>query len=414
MAIAVLVTAARADSWVTPQERRLASPNGQWEAVITPAKDGKGGARTSIGAKGKAGTPFTTATEWMPVDAMLFDDGSLLVLDGWHRLGHGTVAAVHDRDGSVRWSKTLEELVGKDIAAKVSASVSSIWWRKMPLEHAFSKDRTQILVTLADEDQVAISLANGDSKIIAIANLGDDPDRLLNRARALARTDGKAKEALALLDRALAKNPELFEAALLAIEILQRANDHAAVHAFATKLAPKWKTKDGYNVTNVYVVWATSLVELKQLADAERVLRLGVAAAPSYPNPALALAELLESQQRTKDADAVLDAFVTRLFEASYLDTYALGDIAEHYEQRKQPAKALALYLKGYKKDEVTNQFLYANLAKLYEERGNKAEAIRVNEQLLAYFTKMGSGFERYQRETANALARLRGTTKKP
>jgi tetratricopeptide (TPR) repeat protein len=410
--IAMLVSSAHADSWMTPTERRLTSPNKKWEAVITPAKDGKTGAHTSIGSKGKPGTPFTTETRWMPVDSLLFDDGSLLVLDGWHRLGHGTVAALHDRDGSVRWSKTLEELVGKDVIATVTASVSSIWWRKTPLEWTLAKDGKHVLVTLIDENQVSIALANGSTKIVAIANLGDDPDRLLNRARTLARTDGKAKEAQALLDRALAKNPELFEGILLYVDLLQRANDHARVNDLVEKLASRWKTKDGYNITNVYVVWAKSLVVLARPKDAERVLRLGVTAAPGYTNPAIALAELLEGQTRTKDADAVLDAFVTRLFEESSLDTYALGDIAEHYEQRKEPAKALALYLKGYKKDEVTNQFLYASLAKLYEDTGNKAEAIRVNEQLLAYFTKMGSAFDAYKRETEEALARLR--KKKP
>jgi hypothetical protein len=32
----------------------------------------------------------------------------------------------------------------------------------------------------------------------------------------------------------------------------------------------------------------------------------------------------------------------------------------------------------------VTNQFLYVNLAALYEEMGNDTEAIRIDEQLLA------------------------------
>ena len=51
---------------------------------------------------------------------------------------------------------------------------------------------------------------------------------------------------------------------------------------------------------------------------------------------------------------------------------------------------------------------LYASLAQLYEETGNDAEAIRVNEQLLAYFQKMGSAFDMYTKRTREDLARLR------
>lgn len=75
--------------------------------------------------------------------------------------------------------------------------------------------------------------------------------------------------------------------------------------------------------------------------------------------------------------------------------------------------KALAIYLKGDKKDEVTNQFLYASLAQLYEEMGNEAEAIRVNEQLLAYFQKMGSAFDMYAQRTRDDLTRLRAKGEK-
>lgn len=402
----LLASPAHADQWTTPAERRLTSPNKRWEAVITPATDGHTGARTTIAAKGKPGTPFATVTSWMPVDALLFDDGSLLVLDGWHQLGHGTVAAVHDRDGSVRWSKTLEELIGSAMIDNVTASVSSIWWRKTPLEWTLARDGKRVTLTLIDENELVIALANGDAKIVPVSNLGDDPQRLVNRARVLARTDGKA--ALHLLDRALAKAPELFEALLLSVDVLQRANEHARVHALVERVSARWKTTTGYDIANVCVVWAKSLVALGRPGDAERVLKRGIASAPTYVNPTAALATLLFDQKRAPEADAAIDAFVARLFAEPSLDTFALSFAAEIYQQRRQPAKAIAIFLRGYKRDEVTNQFLYMNLAAAYEETGNTAEAIRVNEQLRAYFTRMGPAFDTHLRATEEQLARLR------
>ena len=213
---------------------------------------------------------------------------------------------------------------------------------------------------------------------------------------------------MALLDRAIVLDPDQFQAILLYVEIVQRSGDHPRALALLDRVSPRWATKDGYDVANACVAWATSLKALSRLAEAEQKLRRGITAAPTYTNPTLALATLLREQNRTKDVDTVLDEFIERLFKQPYLDTYALADVADFYKQRKEAGKALAIYLKGYKKDEVTNQFLYASLAQLYEETGNDAEAIHVNEQLLAYFQKMGSAFDMYAKRTREDLARLR------
>jgi tetratricopeptide (TPR) repeat protein len=143
------------------------------------------------------------------------------------------------------------------------------------------------------------------------------------------------------------------------------------------------------------------------------VLRRAVVAAPEYPNPALALAALLVDQGHGKDADVVLDDFVGRLFKAPDLDTYALQAAADFYRKHNDLAKALALYLKGYKRDQITNQFLYADLAQLYEQMHNDAEAIRIDEQLLDYFQKAGSAFDLYTKSTRAELDRLRRKPKR-
>jgi tetratricopeptide (TPR) repeat protein len=416
LGITLLASSARADQWMTPTARSLTSPDQKLKAVITPAADGKSGATATIGEQDQPGKTFTLSTRWMPVDGVLFDDGSLLALDHWHELGYGKVATLYERDGTIRWSKTLVELVGQAVADHAQRSVSSIWWRKRPLEWSLAKDGKSGLITLFDENQVQLVLRDGSTKIVAVAvaTLPDDPARLLNRARALADQPGQEAAAIAVLDRALAKDADLLEAVSLYVDVLQRANDHARAVALLDRLSPRWKTKDGYDLANVYVAWAASLTALSRKADAERVLRRAVTAAPGYTNPAVALAALLIDQGRRKDADKVLDDFVGRLLKASYLDSYSLAAVADFYKQRGDRAKALALYLKDYKKDQVTNQFLYASLAALYEEMGDHGEAIRIHEQLLDYFVKMGSGFDMYARSTRTELARLRAERPQP
>jgi hypothetical protein len=396
--------AARADQWVTPTARTLTSPNKQLQATITPAANRMSGATIAVGTP-----PFTFAlqTPWMPVDAVLFDDGSLLALDHWHELGHGKVAILYARDGTVRWAKTLRELLGA-LADRAPQSVSSIWWRKMPLEWTLAPSGDGVLVTLFDENQLRIALADGSAQPVAVTTLPDDPQRLLHRARALATQPGEDANALALLERVIARDAEQFEAIGLYVEILQRGNEHARVASALDKMAARWKTKTGYGVANVRVAWAASLVAVARKADAERVLRLAAAAAPTYVNPTLALAKLLVGDGRATAADALIDTFVARLFREPFPDLYAVAHVAEFCRQRGDRKRALAVYLKGYRKDQVANQFLYADLARLYEELGDEAAAIRIHEQLLAYFLGMGAAFDTYAARTRDELARLR------
>jgi tetratricopeptide (TPR) repeat protein len=347
--------------------------------------------------------------EVMPVDVVLFDDGSLLAFDHWHQLGYGKVATFYEADGKVRWTKTLAELLGQAFVDRAQHSVSSIWWRKVPLEWQADADGKGGTVTLADENHLHVVLRDGGAKLVAVENLPDDPPRLLNRARAL----GDTPAALALLERAIAKDPDQLQAIGLYVEILQRGGQHAKVVAALDRFSKQWKPATaGYDLANIDDAWAVSLEKLGRTADAERVLRQGIAAVPAYTNPRIALARLLADHKRKSEADAVLDDFVAELLEAASLDTYALADVAQFYTTRGETTKAIAHYLKAYKKDQVTNQFLYAALAQAYEQLGNDAEAIRIDEQLLAYFEKMGSAFAIYVTSTKSEIARLRAKAK--
>jgi tetratricopeptide (TPR) repeat protein len=387
MLVLALASPARADQWVSPTKVTLTSPNKKWTAVIEPATDGHSGAKATIGPIGGATTTIALRSKWMPVDSFLLDDGTLLTLDHWHRLGYDDVAQFYERDGKLRWSKTLVDLIGQSVVDAADHSVSSIWWRRIPPEWVLAKDGKSVSITMFDENKLQIAFKDGSTVIQMIGTLPDDPVRQLNRARVLARQPGQEPAALAILETMLAKDSEHYEAANLYIEVAQRTNDHARAVAMLDKIAPTWKRTDGgYSLANVTVVWATSLVAVSRLADAERVLRQGAAAAPTYPNPVMALAKLLYDSKRGTDADKVLNEFVTRLSKASYVDSYGIASIGDFYRQRKDLPKALASYLKGYKKTEVTNQFLYKSLVEVSEELGKLDQAIAIQTQLVAYF----------------------------
>ncbi len=415
IALSVPAVPARADEWVTPATRTFTSPNHKLEATITPAPDGNANASAAIGEPGHSGKPFPMINRWMPVDALLFDDGSLLALDNWHTLGYDAVATLYERDGTVRWSKTLAELAGQAFVDRAPHSVSSIWWRKTPLESTLAKDGKTVLVTLFDENQLQIRLRDGNATIVTVANLPDDPQRLYNRAHALI-DEGNDPAALPLLERAMAKDPDFLEPLLLFIQALQRANAHQRVAEVVDHASQRWTVpaKDAYGIANVCDAWATSLEALGRYADAERVLRLAIRSAPTYTNPPIELATLLVGQHRAADADTVLDDFVGRLTQAPSLDTYAIAEVGGFYRRQGELPKALAEYLRAYRKDSVTNQFLYADLAALYEQIGNDAEAIRITEQLIRHFDSMGPAFAKYGKDARAELARLRAKRKHP
>ncbi len=408
LVLLALIGTARADEWVSPSKVTLTSPNKKWSAEITPSKDPKVGTQAKLGPTGGAMKTITLQDKWMPVDSVLLDDGTLLTLDHWHQLGFGKVALLYERDGTVRWSKTLLELVGQQLIDAADHSKSSIWWRKTPLEWSLAKDGKSGLVTLFDENQLQLTFKDGSSSLVAVTKLPDDPIRQLNRARALAKQDGQASAALSLLDQMLAKNPENYEAAALYLDVAQRVNDHPLAITMLDKISPTWKSSAtaGYSFANVAIAWSVSLVAVARLADAERVLKQAALATPTYANPVLSLGKLLYDANRQADADRALDDFLAKTLTASYVDTYAISTIGDFYKQRKNFKQALATYLKGYKKTEITNQFLYFNLAGTYEELGKRDDAIKIHEQLLAYFR--ANKFDNYIKQTEAELARLR------
>jgi hypothetical protein len=100
--LGLLAGPARADSWISPEDVTLTSPNKRLTMTIKPAVNPPAGASATIGGK-----TFTLKSPWMPVDAMLFDDGTLLTLDDWHSATgrwRGCTSAMARSGGRSRWS----------------------------------------------------------------------------------------------------------------------------------------------------------------------------------------------------------------------------------------------------------------------------------------------------------------------
>jgi tetratricopeptide (TPR) repeat protein len=406
--IAMTPPPARGDQWVTPQPVTVKSPDGRWHAAVEPAKDGKSGARATVRPPRGPAASFTLRSPWMPVDVVLLDDGTLVTFDQWHSLGHGQVAISYTARGQVRWSRTLAELVGTERVATFTHSVSSIWWRGQPL--AWSLDRGALLVTMRDENQVRIRLADGQATIVAVAQLPDDPRRLANRAEALANADRHA-EAVPLLERAVALAPADLALQLRLVEALQRLgrHDQAIAAGLAALRRVGSRHPQGTNLVNLHVAVARSQQELKRFEEAERRLRAATAAAPpGYEYPALQLAELLRARGRLAEVDRVFDYLVAQAGGPSAPNAdYLLLAVGDFYKRCGQAAKARAYYLKAFRTDRVTNQFLYQALAEVHESLGDVRAALDVHRRLVAHFTAMGPAFARDLARAREHVARL-------
>jgi tetratricopeptide (TPR) repeat protein len=405
--VLTLAAPARGDEWVTPQAVTVTAPAGRWQATVTPARDGKSGATVTVGARGGREERFTLRSPWMPVDVVLLDDGTLVTFDQWHTLGHGQVAIAYTPQGKVRWSRTLEELVGKARVTTFVRSVSSIWWRPTPLE--VTREPGALLVRLRDEHRLRVRLADGHATVVEVARLPDDPVRLANRAEAL-RNAGQGAEAVALLQRAVALKPDDVPLQIRLVEALQALGRHEQAVAAGTAAARRIKGRhpDMTNVANLHVAIARSQVELKRFPEAEQRLRAAAAAAPAYDYPSLQLAELLWARGRPADVDPVFRELVKWGAGPGMANAdYVLLAVGDFYQRHGQLAKARASYAKAHRPDRVTNIFLYRALAETDEKLGDVRAALGVWRQLVARFTALGAPFKAdLERAQAN-VARL-------
>ncbi|MEM8933842.1 MAG: hypothetical protein AAGE94_21810 [Acidobacteriota bacterium] len=196
---------AAADRWLSPGSFDRQSPDGRWEAHI---ECGETGPTARIHDRhAQHVSTVKLHNEVLPVDAAILDGGTLVVFDEWHHMGYGDDVVVsyarHEDTGRWReiWRRSLEALLGEDGARSVPTSVSSRWWRKMPLEWQTVRDDrgAWLRVTLHDENQLDLRLTDGTSRRHDVADVGPDPDRVLRRAMSLANRYDTAAAAAELL-----------------------------------------------------------------------------------------------------------------------------------------------------------------------------------------------------------------------
>ena len=324
--------------------RTVTSPNGRLQAVITPAPHSNGHATVTLGK-----TTFTLISEQMPVDVVLFDDGSLLALDEWEHLGDGVIATPStSTTARPAGAKTLAELLGQAFVDRAPHSVSSIWWRK----DTASNGRSQRMARPASSRcSTRINYSSGCATAAPSWSRSRTCPMIRRGSSTALAHPVTHLAALVLLERAIAKDPDLLEAILLYVTTnLQRTQEHARAVAALERFSKRWKsTTTGYGLANIDVAWATSLVALAQIGEAERVLRQGVAAAlrptPIRASPSRSCSRITSGSATPTPCSTTS---VVTLFKALTPDTYALNDIAEFYKSRGDLDKALAYCLKVY------------------------------------------------------------------
>ncbi|OIP38423.1 MAG: hypothetical protein AUK47_11955 [Deltaproteobacteria bacterium CG2_30_63_29] len=414
MALLTFVGEAAADEWITPTTKEVRSVTGTYTLTVTPPRPGSPAPSYPIAIlKGPEGeTTFELKTPWMAVDLFVFDDGRVLTLDQWHTLGLGDfVAVLYSVKGELLWKKTLEELLGEELAGQVPRSVSSRWWRGVPAETELVvavEGKLTLRITLWNEDRLELRIDDGSTTLVPVADVGDDPERLMRRARAL-KDESKFGDAAVLLEKVVQIDPTQLDAYLEWADALERQGEVAAAvkvleQALAQfgEQAPADKT---YNYANLHVNLSKLYLATGDKKGARRALERGIAFERNYDYPVLAYAGFLLDEGEKAEADRVLEGFLAGADEPyKGMVTRSIGDF---YRSHQNPSKAKEFYLLVYDPAKVTDQFLTLSLAEVYEELGERDKALAVWTQLVTYFEEMGPAFDFYLRQAREHVERL-------
>jgi hypothetical protein len=186
-----------ADDWISPSPMDLWSPNGIYQIHIAlgesmgelvgfkGAKKGRHAQATLTGPAGERHA-FSLLNPVAPLEAVLFDDGTLLTFDNWHNMGYGAVLAAYSRSGAVLWSRELEEVLQADVLEKVPVSVSSRWWRRQPLEWTSEDEAGDRWVSIAlwNEGRLRVRLKDGAVRYVQVRSMVEDPNLLVHESSA--------------------------------------------------------------------------------------------------------------------------------------------------------------------------------------------------------------------------------------
>ncbi|MFH1858255.1 MAG: tetratricopeptide repeat protein [Candidatus Omnitrophota bacterium] len=430
----------QADEWAGPQEINLYSPNGLYHARIIPGKayedtfdfQGTDTALYATAVISKPGTSdektFNLLNPVSPVDAILLDDGSFIAFDNWHSMGYGPVAVRYDREGNVLWRHELEGMFSEDLVTLVPRSVSSRWWRRHPFEWALEKGKKTITVTLWNEDRLRFRISDGRVEYAAVKDVGDDPQRLLNRAQWLATRAHMKQEppepAITAYHRVISLNPHLIEAyqGLVRVYEVQKNYESAIAtlkRGIEANPVTEVKSSEGRWQSDsklwLHLQLARVYRKAGNLKEAEAALEACLKLDPGFWDAALDLAYLWFKTGRDKEADGILSKFfeLKKGKETDWNYRYhlsqaslAIGDI---YKNRNDYQKAKEYYLKSYdknRKPDYSDQFLYQHLAETHEALDEYSEALEVLGAFKSFLEKTEGGEHQLQR-VEEAISRL-------
>jgi tetratricopeptide (TPR) repeat protein len=423
---------AYADDWPGATEKIYNSLDGRWQITISPGNSagdlvGFEGSRKGEYAKALLKGPngekrFTLLNPIAPVIALVLDNGISVAFDNWHNMGYGKVVVAYSAKGEILWSKELEDLLDKTLVRDVPHTISSRWWRRSNEPLALNGDNT-IVITLWNENKLEIDVADGNTKYIIIQDLGDDPKRLLQRARFMG---SDPKGAIELLRKVIKLDPKNLPAwRLLGANLTQLKEHQAVVDTMKTAIdsiqPPDWQPL-GHNdlewTTYLYLFIIRSEAEkkLNDLAAAEVTLIKCIDLDSSFEFSLSALGRLLYEQGRGNEADKFLpygyDALADR-DRTKYFGFMVAKFLGDFYRRQGLHEKAKAYYLKGYSPDKMNNQYLYLYLAKSHEALGEYEDAIRVLKQILEWWQAQSnpSIWQRDIDRTKEDLTRLKEKT---
>ena len=434
---------AQADEWAAAREQTYHSKNGLYHLRVIPGHDigdtvGFEGAQKGRSARAVLAGPgpkderhIALLNPVAPIEAIVLDDGAFLTFDNWHNMGFGKVAVLYARDGAVRWSHELEQLLSAEVVGLVPRSVSSRWWRKSPLEWTLegSADAATLTVTLWNEDRIQFHLSDGAVKYAAIENPGNDPQRLLARARAssdkASQAHGSYGAAIETFKRAIALDPRLIEAYQGLAEAYQHQEDHPDAIAalqegirrnpISESVASSQQGRQSDPRMQLRLELARAYEQANQLPEAERALQDCLRLDPAFWEAGKMLAWLQMKAGRQAEADALLAKFFELKkgnegqWDSSYRLSQAGTDIGDVYENFGKHGQAKEYYLQAYGKG-VVDQSLYSHLADAYEKLGELNNAREVLQALRAWMQQQ-KGYEAEVKRLDERMAHLPAET---
>ncbi len=176
--MALTASAARADTWPSPQTKEVFSASREHFVRVIPGES-LGDTYGFIGMqKGKfAAAEFYRRAEdrsyrlmaeaallnpIAPVEFFVSNDGHLATVDNWHNIGYGKVVSIYDPRGQVIRSYELRDLFREDEIKVFQRSTSSIYWRNGPMY--IRDDQTTLLLTVRGGADLLFGLETGQYK----------------------------------------------------------------------------------------------------------------------------------------------------------------------------------------------------------------------------------------------------------